>query len=150
MKIYEWSLQVLLSSAPCGFAARSPVLAQLAPLAQIRELARRKGNNYPEKKSKARWEDGNILLWPKASDFRPDKKTQTTSKTFLEKCVSMELITMTLLWTLEISIIIKKSFTHEIIMQENQFSHVFIYFSSLRNDTNRRGHRVLFQNFAEA
>ena len=76
----------------------------------------------PRKKRKARWEDGNILLWPKASD----KKTQTTSKTFLEKRVSMELITMTLLWTLEISIQNKKkNITYEIIMQENQISHVF-------------------------
>ena len=58
----------------------------------------------PRKKRKARWEDGNILLWPKASDFRPHIITQTTSKTFLEKGVSMELITMTLLRTLEISI----------------------------------------------
>ena len=116
MNIYEWTLQALLSSAPRGFAARSPVLAQLASLAQIRDLACRKGN-------KARWEDGNVLLWPKASDLRPDKKTQKTSKKFLEKRVSMELITMTLLWTLEISIQNKKKIiTYEIIMQENQIS----------------------------
>ena len=116
MNIYEWTLQALLSSAPRGFAARSPVLAQLASLAQIRDLACGKGN-------KARWEDGNVLLWPKASDLRPDKKTQKTSKKFLEKRVSMELITMTLLWTLEISIQNKKKImTYEIIMQENQIS----------------------------
>ena len=38
----------------------------------------------------------------------------TTSKTFLEKRVSMELITMTLLWTLEIAY--EKNITYEIIM----------------------------------
>ena len=41
MKIYERSLQALLSSAPRGFAARSRVLARLASLVQIGELARR-------------------------------------------------------------------------------------------------------------
>ena len=41
MKFYERSLQALLSSAPRGFAARSRVLARLAFLAQIGELARR-------------------------------------------------------------------------------------------------------------
>ena len=41
MKFYERSLQALLSSAPRGFAARSRVLASLASLAQIGELARR-------------------------------------------------------------------------------------------------------------
>ena len=41
MKFYERSLQALLSSAPRGFAARSRVLARLASLAQIGELARR-------------------------------------------------------------------------------------------------------------
>ena len=41
MKFYERSLQALLSSAPRGFAARSRVLARLASLAQIEELARR-------------------------------------------------------------------------------------------------------------
>ena len=41
MKFYERSLQTLLSSAPCDFAARSRVLARLASLAQIGELARR-------------------------------------------------------------------------------------------------------------
>ena len=34
-------MQALLSSAPCGFAARSRVLARLVSLAQIGELARR-------------------------------------------------------------------------------------------------------------
>ena len=38
---YERSLQALLSSAPRGFATRSHVLARLASLAQIGELARR-------------------------------------------------------------------------------------------------------------
>ena len=41
MKIYERSMQALLSPAPRGFAARSRVLARLASLAQIGELARR-------------------------------------------------------------------------------------------------------------
>ena len=41
MKFYERSLQALLSSAPGGLAARSRVLARLASLAQIEELARR-------------------------------------------------------------------------------------------------------------
>ena len=44
MKLYERSLQALLSSAPRGFAARSRVLASLASLAslaQIGELSRR-------------------------------------------------------------------------------------------------------------
>ena len=39
MKFYERSLQALLSSAPRGFAARLCVLARLASLAQIGELA---------------------------------------------------------------------------------------------------------------
>ena len=39
MKFYERSLQALLSSAPRGLAARSRVLARLAFLAQIEELA---------------------------------------------------------------------------------------------------------------
>ena len=41
MKIYERSLQALLSSAPRGFATRSRVHARLASLAQIGELAHR-------------------------------------------------------------------------------------------------------------
>ena len=41
MKIYERSMQALLSPAPRGSAARSRVLARLALLAQIGELARR-------------------------------------------------------------------------------------------------------------
>ena len=41
MKIYETSLQALFSSAPQGFAARLCLLAQLALLAQIGELAHR-------------------------------------------------------------------------------------------------------------
>ena len=41
MKFYERSLQAVLSSAPCGFAARSRVLARLVSLAKIGELARR-------------------------------------------------------------------------------------------------------------
>ena len=41
MKFYKRSLQALLSSASCGFAARSRVLARLASLTQIGELARR-------------------------------------------------------------------------------------------------------------
>ena len=41
MKIYEKSLQALLSAAPRGFAARSGVLARLASLAQTGELARK-------------------------------------------------------------------------------------------------------------
>ena len=45
MKFYERSLQALLSSAPRGFAARSRVLARLASLAQIGELARRLRKN---------------------------------------------------------------------------------------------------------
>ena len=45
--------------------------------------------------------------WPYIP-IKPDPRVYwTTSKTFLEKRVSMELITMTLLWTLEISIRIK-------------------------------------------
>ena len=43
MKFYERSLQALLSSPPRGFAASSRVLARLASLAQIGELARRLG-----------------------------------------------------------------------------------------------------------
>ena len=46
------------------------------------------------------------------------------AETFLEKRVSMELITMTFFWTLEISIRRKKNTTYEIILQENQISHV--------------------------
>ena len=45
MKICKGWLQALLSSAPRGFAARSRVLARLASLAQIGELARRLRNN---------------------------------------------------------------------------------------------------------
>ena len=41
MKFYKRSLQALLSSAPCGFAALLCVLARLTSLAQIGELARR-------------------------------------------------------------------------------------------------------------
>ena len=41
MKFYERSLQAVLSAAPRGFAACSCVLARLASLAQIGELARR-------------------------------------------------------------------------------------------------------------
>ena len=41
MKFYERSLQAPLSYAPRGSAAHSRVLARLASLAQIRELARR-------------------------------------------------------------------------------------------------------------
>ena len=41
MKFYERSLQALLSSAPCSFAARSRVLVRLASLTQIGELTRR-------------------------------------------------------------------------------------------------------------
>ena len=41
MKIYERSLQALLSSAPRGFATHSCVLERLASLAQIGELAHR-------------------------------------------------------------------------------------------------------------
>ena len=41
MKIYETSLQALFSSAPQGFAAHLCLLAQLALLAQIGELAHR-------------------------------------------------------------------------------------------------------------
>ena len=41
MKIYETLMQALYSSAPHGFAARLYLLAQLALLAQIGELARR-------------------------------------------------------------------------------------------------------------
>ena len=40
MKFYERSLQALLSSAPRSFADRSRVLARLASLPQIGELAR--------------------------------------------------------------------------------------------------------------
>ena len=47
MKICKGWLQALLSPAPRGFAARSGVLARLASLAQIEELARRlKGEKY--------------------------------------------------------------------------------------------------------
>ena len=67
----------------------------------------------------------------------------TTSKTFLLKRVSVELITMTLTWTLEISIPEK----YEIIMQENHISHVFRNFPVY--DSNRRD-GVLFQSFSEA
>ena len=42
-EFYERSLQALLFSTPRGFAARSHVLARLASLAQIGELARRLG-----------------------------------------------------------------------------------------------------------
>ena len=45
MKFHERSLQALLSSAPRGFAAHSRVLARLASLAQIGELARRLRKN---------------------------------------------------------------------------------------------------------
>ena len=41
MKICKGWLQALLSQAPRGFAARSRVVARLASLAQIGELARR-------------------------------------------------------------------------------------------------------------
>ena len=44
MKIYKGWLQALLSPTPRGFAARSRVLARLASLAQIGELARRLAN----------------------------------------------------------------------------------------------------------
>ena len=45
MKFHERSLQTLLSSAPRGFAAHSRVLARLASLTQIGELARRLRKN---------------------------------------------------------------------------------------------------------
>ena len=45
MKFHERSLQALLSSAPRGFATHSRVLARLASLAQIGELARRLRKN---------------------------------------------------------------------------------------------------------
>ena len=45
MKFHERSLQALLSSAPRGFAAHSRVLARLALLAQIGELACRLRKN---------------------------------------------------------------------------------------------------------
>ena len=114
----------------------------LGPLRLRRSLARSRAARFarpnkrtcsqerkqlPRKKRKARWEDGNILLWPKASDFRPDKKkTQTTSKTFLEKRVSMELITMTLLWTLEISIIKKNHLRMKLLCKKIN-SHTCLY-----------------------
>jgi len=41
MKVYERLLQTLLSSAPRGLAASSGILARLASLAKIGELARR-------------------------------------------------------------------------------------------------------------
>ena len=41
MKFHERLLQALLSSVPCGFTASSRVLARLASLTQIGELARR-------------------------------------------------------------------------------------------------------------
>ena len=41
MKVYERSLQTLLSSAPRGFVASSGILARHASLAKIGELARR-------------------------------------------------------------------------------------------------------------
>ena len=41
MKVYERSLQTLLSSAPRDFAASSGILARLASLDKIGELARR-------------------------------------------------------------------------------------------------------------
>ena len=43
MKFYERLLQTLLSLAPRGFTARLRVLARLASLSQIGELARRLG-----------------------------------------------------------------------------------------------------------
>ena len=51
MKFYERSLQALLSSAPRGFAAHSRVLARLASLAQIGELARRLVNRFGKYRS---------------------------------------------------------------------------------------------------
>ena len=126
MKIYEWSLQALLSSAPCGFAARSPVLAQLASLAQIRELARRKGNNYPEKSARHAGKMEISSFGRRRVILDQIKKTQTTSKTFLEKRVSMELITMTLLWTLEISIIKKNHLRMKLLCKKIN-SHTCLY-----------------------
>ena len=48
MKFYKRSLQALLSSAPRGLAARSRVLARLASLPQIGELARRLEDYLPK------------------------------------------------------------------------------------------------------
>ena len=71
-----------------------------------------------------------------------------TSKTFLEKRVSMELITMTLLWTLETSIQ-KKTLRMKLSCKKIK-SHTCLEIFQSTNDTNRRGHSVLFQSFSEA
>ena len=45
----------------------------------------------------------------------------------------------------------RENITYEIIMQDNQISHVFRNFQSSANDTNRSSeHGVLFQSFSEA
>ena len=50
---------------------------------------------------------------------------EVTSKSFLEKRVSMELITMTLEFCERLKLAYKKNIMYEIIIQENQISHVF-------------------------
>ena len=72
----------------------------------------------------------------------------TTSKTFLEKRVSMELITMTLLWTLEISIQ-KKTLRMKLLCKKIK-SHMCLEIFQSKNDTNRKGNSVLFLSFSEA
>ena len=85
-----------------------------------------------------------------ARDFTPAKTRATsllniTSRTILEKRVSMELITMTLLWTLEISIW-KKTLRMKLLSKTIKSQTCLEIFQSM-NNISQRGHGVLFQSF---
>ena len=100
-----------------------------------------------------------VILLIREMDSRPLRTTlwyiivffnKRAAETFLEKRVSMELITMTFFferWKLGFE---KQNITYEIILQKIK-SHTCleVNFQST-NDTNRRGHGVLFQSFSEA
>ena len=66
--------------------------------------------------------------------------------------VSMELITMTLFWTLQISIRKKKTLpgAHTPLLCKKIKSYTCLEIFQSTNDTNRRGHSVLFQSFSGA
>ena len=74
----------------------------------------------------------------------------TTWKTFLEKRVSKVFITMTLLWTLEIRIR-KKHYAWNYCERKSNLtpSYTCLEIFQSTNNTNRKGHGVLFQSFSE-
>ena len=74
----------------------------------------------------------------------------TTSKTFLEKSVSKESITMTLLWRLKTRIR-KKHYVWNYYARKSNLtrSYTCLEIFQSTNDTNQKGHGVLFQTFSE-